>query len=201
VNNTQIIPSSLSPKQHVKKMKMIQFSSSSLSDFISPISYYEEVPDDLKESKTFNTNGLQRSHCSSNPIPRRTPELSSPIDDNHYLKKQKSEEKTSSDSSSSSDLILSSDEKLLSRSDFILQQEQNIPQQCKSSSLKTISMISPQLSSKILYPIDFQINNIDQTWHKKQSHKVPTSDSGIVIDTQPTSKSGIEEVCISKNIF
>ena len=55
-------------------------------------------------------------------------------------------------------------------------------------SLKTISMISPQLSSKILYPIDFQMNNIDQTSHKKQSHKVPTSDSGIVVDTTTNTK-------------
>jgi hypothetical protein len=55
-------------------------------------------------------------------------------------------------------------------------------------------MISPRLSSKILYPIDFEINNINKSWYQKQ---VPTSDSGIIIDTQSTSKSNIEEVRIS----
>jgi hypothetical protein len=91
----------------------------------------------------------------------------------------------------------------MSKSDFILQQQQlqqNISQQRKATSLKTISVSSNQQPSKILYPIDFETNNIDQTWYQKHSshhNKVPTSDSGIVIDTadtRPTSKSSIEEV-------
>jgi hypothetical protein len=90
----------------------------------------------------------------------------------------------------------------MSRSDFILeqqqkqQQQQNLFQQRKATSLKTISA-----ASKILYPINSQTNNIDQSWYQKHSssshNKVPTSDSGIVIDTDGTrltSKSSIEEV-------
>jgi hypothetical protein len=86
----------------------------------------------------------------------------------------------------------------MSRSDFILQQQQqqqNLSQQRKATSLKTISV-----GSKILYPINSQTNNIDQSWYQKHSsshNKVPTSDSGIVIDTDGTrltSKSSIEEV-------
>ena len=51
------------------------------------------------------------------------------------------------------------------------------------------------LQSKILYPIDFNIDNHIQTfWHQIQSHKVPASDSGIVIDTRTTSKSSSEDV-------
>lgn len=117
--------------------------------------------------------------------------------------KPKSEEKLSTisspivSSSSSSEANSPSGEKLMSRSDFILQQQQpqNLSQQRKATSLKTISV-----GSKILYPIDFETNNIDQSWYQKHSsscNKVPTSDSGIVIDTdgtQPTSKSSIEEV-------
>jgi hypothetical protein len=92
----------------------------------------------------------------------------------------------------------------MSRSDFILQQQQqqqqNLSQQRKATSLKTISVASNQQLSKIVYPIDFETNNIDQSWYQKHSsshNKVPTSDSGIVIDTdgtQLTSKSSIEEV-------
>jgi hypothetical protein len=248
VINTQLIPLSLSPKpqssslsspmlflndnnqlssseqsfQHVKKMKVIQSSSSSLSDFISstPIQNsnksYEEPSNiahhsltncsSIDENKILNnnnnnerrssfsrrilTNGLLFSHYATNPIPCRIQE---PL---HSIK-SKTEEKFSSDSSSSSELLSSSDEKLLTRSEFILQQEQNISQQRKASSLKSISMLSPQTLSKILYPIDFETNHIDKSWHQKRSshsYKVPTSDSGIVIDTQPTSKSSIEEV-------
>jgi hypothetical protein len=57
-------------------------------------------------------------------------------------------------------------------------------------------MISPQSLSKIVYPIDFETNHpIDRSWSQNhQSSKVPTSDSGIVIDARPTSKSSIEEI-------
>lgn len=98
----------------------------------------------------------------------------------------------------------------MSRSDFILQQQQpqNLSQQRKATSLKTISLGSNQQTSKILYPIEFETNNIDQSWYQKRhgsSHnKVPTSDSGIVIDTdgtRPTSKSSIEEVRMMSTIF
>ncbi|CAF3597370.1 unnamed protein product [Rotaria sp. Silwood1] len=161
------------------------------------------------------TNGLLLSHCSnSNPNHRRA---QPPLTFNQYRHqvKPKSEEKlsslsspitfSSSSSSSSSESSSPSGEKLMSRSDFILQQQQqqqqNISQQRKATSLKTIAETSNQQPSKILYPIDFQTNHIDQSWYKKRlspSHhnKVPTSDSGIVIDTvdtRQTSKSSIEE--------
>lgn len=106
-------------------------------------------------------------------------------------------EKLSSDSSSSSELISPPNEKPLSRSDFILQQEQNVSEQRKASSLKSINMTSRELPSKILYPIDFNINSMNKSWHESQSfhsHKVPTSDSGIVIDRHPASKSNSEDV-------
>ena len=94
----------------------------------------------------------------------------------------------------------------MSRSDYIIQQQQkNISQQRKATSLKTISVSSHPQSSKIVYPIDFEGNHIDQSWYQKHSsssssshqNKVPTSDSGIVIDTagtRLTSNSSIEEV-------
>jgi hypothetical protein len=91
----------------------------------------------------------------------------------------------------------------MSRSDYLIQQQQqkNISQQRKATSLKTISVSSHPQSSKIVYPIDFEGNHIDQSWYQKHSsspqNKVPTSDSGIVIDTagtRPTSNSSIEEV-------
>jgi hypothetical protein len=141
-------------------------------------------------TRSILTNGLLFSHCASNPIPRRIQE---PLD----LKKTKNDENFLSSSSSSSESFSSSDEKLLSRSEFILQQEQNLFQQRKASSLKSISIKSPQPLSKILYPIDFETNNIDDiSWYQKRSRKVPTSDSGIITDTRPTSKSSIEEVRI-----
>ncbi|CAF3096245.1 unnamed protein product [Rotaria sp. Silwood2] len=142
------------------------------------------------------TNGLLLSHSSSNPIPRRVQESLMSNHNDNYSIKQKNEKKLLSDSSSSSDLLSSSDEKIFSRSDFVHQQEQKFTQQRKASSLKSIFITSPQPLSKILYPIDFDANNIDLSWHQKQSfhtHKVPKSDSGIVIDTHPTSKSNSED--------
>ncbi len=193
VINPPIIP----PKQHVRTMKVIQSSSTSLSDFISstPISTLQNMSKLINiyisdyflflanyERKTSSnrrilTNGLLLSYCASNPTPRRIQE--------------KLQSDSSSSSSSSLENLSSSDDQLLSRSDFTLQQEENISPQRKSSSLKSISMVSPQSLSKILYPIDFEI---DIPWQQQRSSKVPTSDSGIVIDTRPTSKSSIEEV-------
>ncbi|CAF4828122.1 unnamed protein product [Rotaria sp. Silwood1] len=233
----------LSSSQHIKMMKVIQSSSSSLSDFISPIlksplqttSYYDDILNvrhsltdcslinqtsslinennstknqifDNHERKPLSTrriltNGLLLSHSFSNPTPRRVQDsLVSNHNNNNYSIKQKTEEKLLSDSSSSSsssELLSLSDEKLFSRSVFVHQQEQNISQQRKASSLKSIHITtSPQPSSKILYPIDFNANNLDLSWHQKRSshtHKVPTSDSGIVIDTHPTPKSSSED--------
>jgi hypothetical protein len=152
------------------------------------------------------TNGLLLSHCSnSNPTHRRT---QPPLTFNqHRHLKPRSEEKLSSlsspivSSSSSSESNSPSGEKLMSRSDYIVQQQQNIAQQRKATSLKTISVSSNPQSSKILYPIEFETNQTDQSWYQKHSsshhNKVPTSDSGIVIDTagtRPTSNSSIEEV-------
>jgi hypothetical protein len=147
------------------------------------------------------TNGLLLSHCASNPTQRRAQQSLPLIPDLPSIK-PKSEAKLSSDSSSSSEVLSSPDDKFLSRSDFILQHEQNISPQRKASSLKSIYMTSSQPSSKILYPIDFEDQSVDPSWYQNRSsysHKVPTSDSGIVIDTmdiRPTSKSSIEEVSI-----
>ena len=154
------------------------------------------------------TNGLLLSHCSSsNPTHRRAqPPLT--FNQQRYHIKPKSEEKLSTlsspieSSSSSSESNSPSGEKFMSKSDYLLQQQQqqNLSQQRKASSLKTISNTTNQQPSKILYPIDFQSNHNEQSWYEKHSsnhHKVPTSDSGIVIDTAgtlPTSKSSIEEV-------
>jgi hypothetical protein len=249
------------PTQHIRQMKVIQSSSSSLSDFIIPtptstlrsssrfcllksisiicflLAHYEEVPsvhhsltdcssiphisycaplidedlstrNDNQRRPSFTrrilTNGLLLSHCSSsNPTHRRVqPPLT--FNQQRYQTKPKSEEKLSSpieSSSSSSESNSPSGEKFMSKSDFLLQQQQqNLSQQRKASSLKTISDTSNQQPSKILYPIDFQTNNNEQSWYQKNSsnyNKVPTSDSGIVIDTAgtlPTSKSSIDEV-------
>jgi hypothetical protein len=159
--------------------------------------------DDTQRRPSFTrrilTNGLLLSHCSNH---RRTqPPLT--FNQYRYSSKPKSEEKLSSlssplvSSSSSSEANSPSGEKLMSKSDYLFhqQQQQNLSQQRKATSLKTISK-----SSKILYPIDFETNPTDQSWYQKhssQQNKVPTSDSGIVIDTdgtQLTSKSSIEEV-------
>ncbi|CAF2839410.1 unnamed protein product [Rotaria sp. Silwood2] len=259
-NTCMIGNNQLMPLQHVKKMKVIQSSSSSLSDFILPASsstlkstiHYEEVPsvhhsltdcssihrisccapvideDCSTRNKSSNdnqrrpsftrrilTNGLLLSHCSSSNQNHRRAQPPLTFNQYRHQTKPKSEEKLSSlsspatfsSSSSSSESSSPSGEKFMSRSDFILQQQQqqqqqNISQQRKATSLKTIAETSNQQPSKILYPIDFQTNHIDQSWYQKHlssSHhnKVPTSDSGIVIDTvgtRPTSKSSIEEL-------
>ncbi|CAF3642028.1 unnamed protein product [Rotaria sordida] len=228
------------PTQHIKMMKVIQSSSSSLSDFVSltpklPLkttTYYDDVLNvrhsltncslmdqtsslinennsttnqildnyERRPSSTRRilTNGLLLSHSASNPIPRRVQEPLMSNRNNYYSIKQKTEEKLSSDSSSSSssELLSSSDEKLFSRSHFIHQQERKFSQQRKASSLKSIPITSPKPSSKILYPIDFDTNNINLSWYQKrsfQTNKVPTSDSGIVIDTHSTPKSSSED--------
>jgi hypothetical protein len=172
-----ITPLSFPSKQHVRTMKVIQSSSSSLSDFISstPISTKQEERKSSLTRGSILTNGLLLSHCGSHPTPRRTHEKQLQSDPS-------SSSSSSPSSSSSSDNLSSSDEKLLSRSEFILQHEENISPKRKSSSLKSISMASPQSLSRIVYPIHFEINH-------SPSSKVPTSDSGIVID-----KSSIEEI-------
>lgn len=157
------------------------------------------------------TNGLLLSHCSnSNPTYRRPqPPLTFNQHHRHHLK-PKSEEKLSSLSSpivssgSSSESPSPSGEKFISRSDYLLQQQQaqSLSQQRKATSLKTIANSS---SSKILYPIEFPSTDIDPSWyqrHASHQHKVPTSDSGIVIDTagtRLTSNSSIEEVRLSSS--
>ena len=147
------------------------------------------------------TNGLLLSHCSNSNSNHRRPQPPLTFNQYRYPIKPKSEEKLSSlsspivSSSSSSESNSPSGEKFMSKSDYLFQQQQNLSEQRKATSLKTISN-----SSKILYPIDFETNNTDQSWYQKhssQQNKVPTSDSGIVIDTdgiQLTSKSSIEEV-------
>ena len=166
------------------------------------------------------TNGLLLSHCSSgNPTHRR---VQPPLAFQQYrcTTKPKSEEKLSSlftlvSPSSSQSLHTSessspANEKFMSRSDFILhRQQQNLSHQRKATSLKTISETSSQHPTKILYPIDFQTNNFDQLHFQKHSTssndtKVPTSDSGIVIDTagaQQTSNSSIEDVSFKSFII
>ncbi|CAF2187449.1 unnamed protein product [Rotaria magnacalcarata] len=247
IDNNQLISF-----EHVKKMKVIQSSSTSLSDFITktPKStlkstiHYEEVPsvhhsltdcssihriscctsaieddystrnkssDDNQRRPSFTrrilTNGLLLSHCSSsNPNHRRAQPPLTFNQYRHYIK-PRSEEKLYSpaafSSSSSSESNSPSGEKFMSRSDVIVQQQhqQNLSQQRKATSLKTIAEASNHQSSKILYPIDFQTNHIDQSWYQKHlssSHqnKVPTSDSGIVVDTigtRLTSNSSIDD--------
>ena len=151
-------PIQLPSSSHVIKMKVIQSSLSSLSDFISsiPVTNIENHSSSLHERRPslILTNGLLLSHCATNPTPRRLP--SDPFDSiNEQLR--------TNSSSSSSEIFTSSDEKLLSRSDYLLQHQSSLLPQRKSSSLKNI-----------LYPIEF-------------SHhpKVPTSDSGILIDQFP----------------
>lgn len=162
------------------------------------------------------TNGLLLSHCTSNANHRRASTNAatsrgpitciSPDQHSRIQIKQKSEEKLSSFSSpisspTSSKSNSPTGDKLMSRSDFRLQQADQMTQQRKSSSLKNVRGSSIESASRIVYPIDFETNHHDQIWLQKRcsSHenKVPTSDSGIVIDTagtRPTSKSSIDEV-------
>jgi len=198
-DNNNLISSSQQSFSHVKKMKVIQSSLSSLSDFISstPIKNKNKI----QYEETLNAHN-SLTNCSlidkNNKILEQKPSYIRRILTNDLFYSPPIQEslvstKPTSDTSSSSELLSSSDEKFLTRSEFILQQEQNISQQPKASSLKNIFMISPRSLSKILYPIDFQMNNNDISW-THHSHKVPTSDSGIVIDIP--SKSSIEEVYI-----
>ncbi|CAF1598921.1 unnamed protein product [Rotaria magnacalcarata] len=234
------LPPSQPSSQHIKKMKVFQSSSSSLSDFISPtptpksqlptttldedvLSIHHSLTDCSsldqtstlinKNKSTINqisdnpgrkstctrrilTNGLLFPHATSSPIARRLQEPLTSIHNNHYSIKQKIEETHLSDSSLSSVSLSSSDENLFSRSDYSAQQDRINSQKRKASSLKSICTISHQIPSKILYPIDFDANNLDLSWHKKQSfrtNKVPTSDSGIIIDTHSTPKSSSED--------
>ena len=169
---------------HVMKMKVIQSSLSTLSDFISttPLSNMESNSSSFLNERRPSltrgilTNGLLFSHCASNPIPRRTP--ADPL--------QLRSDSCSSSSSSTSEIFSSSDEKPLSRSDYLLQNESHLSPQRKSSSLKSIS-------PHILYPIEFS----DHSPHAQSTNKFPTSDSGIVIDTRPASKSSIDQVSSS----
>ncbi|CAM4869363.1 unnamed protein product [Rotaria socialis] len=142
------------------------------------------------------TNGLLVPHAASNHIARRLQEPLTSIHNNHYSINVKIEETHLSDSSISSVSLSSSDENLFTRSDYSAQQDRINSQKRKASSLKSIDLISHQAPSKILYPIDFDANNMDLSCHKKQSihiNKVPTSDSGIIIDTHPTLKSSSED--------
>lgn len=152
------------------------------------------------------TNGLLLSHCSTSNSTHRRPQPPLTFNQHHRHLKPKSEEKLSSpivSSGSSSESPSPSGEKFISKSDYLLQQQQNLSQQRKATSLKTIV----NSSSKILYPIDFPPTDIDQTWYQRHSShqdKVPTSDSGIVIDTagtRPTSNSSIEEVRLMSFLY
>ena len=175
----------------------------------NPSKKYKQLDDEHQRRPSLTrrilTNGLLLSHCSNiNSAHRRTqPPLT--FNQYRYQTKPKSEEKLSSlsspivSSSSSSQSNSPSGDKFMSKSDYLFQQQQqqqqNLSQQRKATSLKTISN-----SPKIVYPIDFETARTDQSWYEKHStyqHKVPTSDSGIVIDTdgiRPTSKSSIDEV-------
>lgn len=194
------VPSSRSladDSQHIQKMKMIQSSSSSLSDFLVPsVVHYEEVSS-VHHSLT-DCSLMQQIPCCAaededeSPNPRRpsftrriltnglllsnnrrpAPPLTFNSQQQHrYPIKPKSEEKLSTLSSPSSSPQSNSptgEKLLMSRSDYILQQPDCLSSQRKATSLKSI-----RANSKILYPIDFDT-------------KVPTSDSGIVIDTDGT---------------
>ena len=160
------------------------------------------------------TNGLLLSHCSSSASQRRSqPPLTFNHQHQRHQIKPRSEEKLSTlsspNSSSSSQSSSPSGDKLISRSDFMLQQQQNLSPQRKATSLKSIRVTSNDQPSKILYPIDFESQDDDQSWYQKCSssiasssshqNKVPTSDSGIVIDTagtRPTSKSSNDDVSL-----
>lgn len=145
------------------------------------------------------TNGLLLPYSASNPTRRRVQESFTLAHNKNYSMKNKADEKFLSDSSSSSESLLSSDEKIFSQSDFIIQENLKKSKKRKSSSLKNIYNTSPQSSTKILYPIGFDTNIMDLSWHQKQSfhtNKAATSDSGIIIDTHSTPKSSSEEVCI-----
>jgi hypothetical protein len=198
-DNNNLISSSQQSFSHVKKMKVIQSSLSSLSDFIS--STPTKNTNKIQYEETLNAHN-SLTNCSlidENNKNQQKPSyirriLTNDLFYSHPIQESLDSTKPTYDTSSSSELLSSSDENFLTRSEFILQQEQNISQQRKASSLKNIFMISPRSLSKILYPIDFQINNNDISW-THHSHKVPTSDSGIVIDIP--SKLSIEEVYIS----
>ncbi|UJR07811.1 hypothetical protein I4U23_012094 [Adineta vaga] len=217
VTDTEIIPSSpieqtLSPSssrrssQHIQTMKVIQSSSSSLSDFLS-------TPITLQNTNNPNVH-YSFSECSLLHQPslsnnERRSSLSRRILTNGLLLSQNSrrchepltvkfekEEKFLSDTSSSSELLSSSDEKLLSRSEYILRQDDKIAQQRKTSSLKSILVTPSQPSTKILYPIDFEIRHRNVSWQQKRSsdpYRMLIFDSGIVTDVRPTSKSSIDE--------
>lgn len=142
------------------------------------------------------TNGLLLSHCTKPPLTFKSQQ-------NHRTSlKPKSEEKLSSPtcsstSSSSSSSSSSNCEKQMSRSEYLLQDQEQLSHQRKATSLKNV-----RTPSKIVYPLEFESNANDSTWFPKRCStsdetKVPTSDSGIVIDsvgTCPTSKSSIDEV-------
>ena len=144
------------------------------------------------------TNGLLLSHCTKPPLTFKSQQ-------NHRTSiKPKSEEKLSSptcsstsSSSSSSTSSSSNCEKQMSRSEYLLQEQDQLSHQRKATSLKNV-----RIPSKILYPLEFESNENDSNWFPKRCStsdetKVPTSDSGIVIDTvgtRPTSKSSIDEV-------
>ena len=215
--------------EHIKKMKMIQLSSSSLSDFITPrfnlknsypctrvsllhsffhrahsltVSAYHDGAshvhhslvdcssqvsnaaaideNSLQENQSFElpqrrsansrgilTNGLLLSPCSSTPLHRRAQELFIANRDRPSVKWKLTDRSTSDTCSSSSD------ENLLSRSDFLRQQEVTPSHHRKSSSLKAISHRSTLPSSpKILYPIAFPEQSCyhqQPTFHSPQS--------------------------------
>jgi len=242
-NVVVISPTSRTSTEHIEKMKVIQSSSTSLSDFLIDPSttkshsiHYEEVPnvhrsltdcsliqqmsccsplaedEDLSmktKTKTIEnsrrpsltrrilTNGLLLSHCTKPPLTFKSQQ-------NHRTSiKPKSEEKLSSptcsstsSSSSSSTSSSSNCEKQMSRSEYLLQEQDQLSHQRKATSLKNV-----RIPSKILYPLEFESNENDSNWFPKRCStsdetKVPTSDSGIVIDTvgtRPTSKSSIDE--------
>ena len=121
-------------------------------------------------SRGILTNGLLLSPCSSTPLHRRAQESFISNRDRPSVK-WKITDRSTSDTCSSS--LSSSDENLLSRSDFLRQQEVTPSHHRKSSSLKAISHRSTLPSSpKILYPIAFpeQLSHHQQpTFHSPKS--------------------------------
>ena len=167
-------------------------------------------------SRRILTNGLLLSHCTGNSNNQRSTQNTVPLvlpQIHRSPTKPKSEEKlptlSSPTSSSSSQSSSPTGEKLMSRSDYHLQDQDPVSQNRKSTSLKNVRGPKNESSSKILYPIDFETHHEDPLWCQKLSsneNKVPTSDSGIVIDsagTRPTSKSSIDDVSylFSINLF
>ncbi|CAF1066722.1 unnamed protein product [Adineta ricciae] len=229
VTDTEIIPSAISlpqptissrrSSQHIQTMRVIQSSSSSLSDFISTPSTLQDtiysnnktsnVHHSLSECSLLHQPTVTNNEIDLNTTDERKTSLSRRILTNGLLLlpttrrfhepltvKFENEDKFLSDTSSSSELLSSSDEKPLSRSEYLLRKDEQTSQQRKASSLKSILVTPSQATSNILYPIDFDTHQRRISWQQKRSsdpYRMPIFDSGIIIDVRPTSISSIDE--------